>query len=205
MSNTRYRLEKIAVIGPLVDVGNLGIPSGVGYAMGNSHKFLDEEEAQDYLDDGPSIGGALLVPGYTGYRMGKSKRARQQVRRARRRSEKRANVLRGTRDLLRSNPQIKANILNTMRSGDITQKRNALDFVKFNKRVKLASDTALDMAESGGLGPQAEAVVSGVNEALQDAGYFAKQASDPWNSYASPLYDRPEEARQHRLDTLLRR
>lgn len=204
MSNTRHRLEKIAVIGPLVDVGNLGIPSGVGYAMGNSHKFLDEEEAQDYLDDGPSIGGALLVPGYTGYRMGKAKRARQQVRRGRRRREKRANVLRGTQAAL-SNAGSKAGILNAMRSGNMQQKRNALEFVKFNKRVKVASDSALNMAESGGLGPQAEAVVSGVNEALQDAGYFAKQASDPWNSYASPLYDRPEEARQHRLDTLLRR
>lgn len=160
MSRTRRRLEKIAVIGPLVDVSNLGIPSGIGYAMGSGHDFLDEDEAQDYIDDGASVAGTLLMPGYIGYRAGKAKKARRVVRKARRDREKRASA----------------------------------------QELEL-----LDMMHQGHFGEQAQAALMGVKEASADlGGYYDTEYAENVSSI-SDLYVDPEESRNQRLNTLLRR
>lgn len=160
MSNTRRRLEKIAVVGPLVDVANLGIPSGIGYAMGSGHDFIDEDDAQDYLDDGSSIAGTMLMPGYIGYRHGKAKKARKVVRRARRDREKKAS----------------------------------------SQELEL-----LDMIHQGHFGDQAQAALVGIKEASADLNAYEGVQQTEKVSSISDVYTDPEESRQHRLNTLLRR
>lgn len=76
---------------------------------------------------------------------------------------------------------------------------------------KLASDAQmlemLQMISEGHLGPQAQQAYHAIKEAQVEAEYaeWNKVASDPWNSYASPLFENAEESRHHRLNTLLRR
>jgi len=76
---------------------------------------------------------------------------------------------------------------------------------------KLASDEQmlelLQMISDGHLGTQAQQAYHAIKEAQAEAEYaeWNKVASDPWNSYASPLFEDAEESRHHRLNTLLRR
>jgi hypothetical protein len=74
--------EKTALVGPLVEALNLGIPSGIGYAVGSGKTPVSKDEARRQLDSGYSIGKGLLVPGYTGYRAGKNSAAREMLRAA---------------------------------------------------------------------------------------------------------------------------
>jgi len=66
--------EKKAFLGPSIDLGMAGIPSGIGYALGHNrgkNKALNGEDISE-----PSLLGKslkfLLMPGYTGYRFGKA-------------------------------------------------------------------------------------------------------------------------------------
>lgn len=74
--------EKTAVVGPLLEAVNLGIPSGIGYAIGANKTPVNRDEARRQLDSGYSVGKGLLVPGYTGYRAGKNSAAREMLRAA---------------------------------------------------------------------------------------------------------------------------
>jgi hypothetical protein len=74
--------EKTALVGPLLELGNLGIPSGIGYAVGANKTPVSKDEARRQLDSGYSVGKGLLVPGYTGYRAGKNSAAREMLRAA---------------------------------------------------------------------------------------------------------------------------
>lgn len=70
------RLEKKAIVGPLIDVANLGIPSAIGYAVGHgSHVTPEEAEARSKAGVNPLA--ALMVPGYFGYYHGERRRARE--------------------------------------------------------------------------------------------------------------------------------
>lgn len=77
--NIHEGIEKCAFIGPLLDIMNLGIPSGVGYAIGRTDHPRSKEQAEKYLRSHPSIAAALLMPGYTGYRIGRKSSAREAI------------------------------------------------------------------------------------------------------------------------------
>jgi hypothetical protein len=64
-------LEKIALIGPVAEAAGLGIPSAIGYHVGRAAGFREGKEESDKPGATRNILGALLVPGYVGYRMGK--------------------------------------------------------------------------------------------------------------------------------------
>ena len=59
----------------------------------------------------------------------------------------------------------------------------------------------------GAYGEQAQKALMGVREAQQEVlgSQISKEASDPWNTDTSPLFENPEESRKQRLNTLLRR
>ena len=67
----RY-FEKQALIGPLVDLGWIGLPSLVGYQMGRTR---GKEVAHTGKGESSTLGmllRSLLVPGAIGYEIGKS-------------------------------------------------------------------------------------------------------------------------------------
>ena len=64
-------MAKTAIVGPLTDLVNLGIPSMIGYHMGKNEGRLMAANKEP-MDD-RSIAAALLVPGALGYRYGKEK------------------------------------------------------------------------------------------------------------------------------------
>lgn len=68
-------IEKTAIVGPLMDVGNFGIPSAIGYAVGKG-EGREMAQAGEKMDK-QSILGALMVPGALGYRYGKKRGYRQ--------------------------------------------------------------------------------------------------------------------------------
>ncbi len=87
-------MAKVAVIGPLIDAGNLGIPSGIGYAMGN-------EAGRSKAREGKRLGSrnvpaALLVPGALGYRAGKTRGYRKEKREMRDEDRKKVAGILGT-------------------------------------------------------------------------------------------------------------
>ena len=59
----------------------------------------------------------------------------------------------------------------------------------------------------GAYGAHAQKALMGIKEAQAEALSLSntKIASDPWDTHESALYDNPEESRQQRLNTLLRR
>lgn len=76
------KLIKSAIIGPLADIGNLGIPSLVGASIGHNYHPADKEEYQDEMKsyDKASLAKALkylMIPGYTGYRLAKENRLKR--------------------------------------------------------------------------------------------------------------------------------
>jgi hypothetical protein len=63
--------EKTALVGPLTDLANLGIPSAIGYHIGRGH---GKEEGEKEVNPPSTLNKtvkALLIPGYMGYRIGK--------------------------------------------------------------------------------------------------------------------------------------
>ena len=78
---------KTAFVGPLADLGNLGIPSGIGYAMGRSDRPEDEEEARDQSKRPYNVPAGLLIPGYTGYHFGKKSRGKSSLESFKRKSK----------------------------------------------------------------------------------------------------------------------
>lgn len=61
---------KEAMVGPILDIGNLGIPSAIGYALGRGEGM---EMARSKVPMDPqSLAAALLLPGALGYRYGKA-------------------------------------------------------------------------------------------------------------------------------------
>lgn len=79
VAREHVELEKQAVIGPMVDIGNLGIPSAIGYHLG-------KKEGRERARHGEGMGSGstaakLLVPGAIGYRMGVKKGYRKTKRR----------------------------------------------------------------------------------------------------------------------------
>jgi hypothetical protein len=72
-----YAMEKEALVGPLLEAANLGLPSGLGYMVGADMRPPGEEAAKRRLKDRYSITKGLFVPGYTGYRAGKREAARE--------------------------------------------------------------------------------------------------------------------------------
>lgn len=90
MLRKKSELSKEALIGPAFELGNLGIPSAIGYLAGRAKEKNDtltmsdiagsEDEFRKLLldrlrQDKPSALGRaskfMLIPGYTGYRFGK--------------------------------------------------------------------------------------------------------------------------------------
>jgi len=70
-------LQKEALIGPMMELSGLGLPSAAGYAIGRTDRPMGREGAKKRLEEGYSIGKGLLIPGYTGYRAGKRSAARE--------------------------------------------------------------------------------------------------------------------------------
>jgi hypothetical protein len=72
------QLVKTSFYGPMAEMLTLGAPSGLGYLMGKHENLGDATsvtEEQDYYNR-KSLGKALkylMLPGYTGYRIGKRK------------------------------------------------------------------------------------------------------------------------------------
>ena len=64
--------DKLGFIGPIVEAGNIGIPSLLGYALGKS----STPDLEKDVDHKYSIPHALLIPGYTGYHYGIRESAR---------------------------------------------------------------------------------------------------------------------------------
>lgn len=66
--------EKVALIGPLADLANLGIPSAAGYVAGRASGAAEAASGKK-LDEPGAVGKAvkwLLIPGYTGWRYGRA-------------------------------------------------------------------------------------------------------------------------------------
>ena len=65
-------LEKKALIGPMVDIGTLGMPSMLGYQLGKNLGMSTEADVLDEDEPGrlKKLLAYGLIPGYTGYRMG---------------------------------------------------------------------------------------------------------------------------------------
>ena len=64
---------KIALVGPALDLANLGIPSLVGYHIGKAQGTAEgKEEVNKPSTLGKLLKGAL-IPGYIGYRVGKGR------------------------------------------------------------------------------------------------------------------------------------
>jgi len=63
-------LEKQAIIGPAFDIANLGVPSGLGALIGR-YGDMDEYEAEKVHHTPYGLGKGLLIPGYTGYHIGR--------------------------------------------------------------------------------------------------------------------------------------
>ncbi len=66
--------KKYALLGPVMDIGWLGLPSVIGYQMGKEEGLemaKHREAAPDYGVD--SFLAHLFVPGAFGYQMGKRK------------------------------------------------------------------------------------------------------------------------------------
>lgn len=62
---------KTAIIGPVIDIGNLGIPSLVGYSLGKSEALASRDKTEKNAPSSASKAiKYLMVPGYTGYRRG---------------------------------------------------------------------------------------------------------------------------------------
>jgi hypothetical protein len=67
-------LEKQAIIGPMYDIGNLGVPSAIGALIGR-YNDMDEDEAEEVHRTPYGLGKGLLIPGYTGYHIGRKYKA----------------------------------------------------------------------------------------------------------------------------------
>lgn len=65
-------LEKIAVVGPAIDLHNLMIPSLVGYQLGKAVGHAEAAAGKKFTRDAGDIAALLLVPGATGYQIGKA-------------------------------------------------------------------------------------------------------------------------------------
>ena len=61
-------LTKVAVIGPMTDMGLLGLPSIVGYQMGK-RRGREMVEGQEEIEP-ESFAAQMVIPGRFGYRMG---------------------------------------------------------------------------------------------------------------------------------------
>lgn len=71
-------IVKTALVGPLADFVNFGLPSVAGYFTGKAEA---RESGETEERDPPSKAGKaakwLLIPGYTGYRYGKAEGRRE--------------------------------------------------------------------------------------------------------------------------------
>lgn len=61
---------KTAVIGPLLDIGSYGVPSGVGYLLGRSKGRIRERNNEEYKEHPYESVHQWLVPGAFGYHQG---------------------------------------------------------------------------------------------------------------------------------------
>lgn len=82
-------VEKEAIIGPLADISNLGIPSAVGYALGREEGRSMARSGEPM--DERSMAAALLVPGALGFRAGK-KSAYKSQKKAMKRGKKKESM-----------------------------------------------------------------------------------------------------------------
>ncbi len=74
----KHAEEKRAGVGPVLDISLAGIPSAIGYAEG-ARVPVNEREAQEYLQRGFSLPGFALMPGYTGYHLGRRAAAQRVI------------------------------------------------------------------------------------------------------------------------------
>jgi len=68
--------EKTAVVGWLTDASNLGIPSGIGYALGRGDRPESRGEARREAERDYNYLAGAVIPGYTGWHYGKKSRAK---------------------------------------------------------------------------------------------------------------------------------
>lgn len=66
--------EKQAIVGPLISLNMLGIPEALGYAAGNAGQ-MSTAAAQDEQKRRYNIAAGALIPGYTGYHIGRKNKA----------------------------------------------------------------------------------------------------------------------------------
>lgn len=82
-----YGLTKEALIGPMLELNMLGLPSAMGYLGGyagmgprKEHTQMSDEELQEERKRGYSAFKGLFVPGYSGYHYGRRAGAREEQR-----------------------------------------------------------------------------------------------------------------------------
>lgn len=73
-----YGLTKEALIGPMLELNMLGLPSALGYLGGyagmgprKDHTQMSDEELQEERKRGYSALKGLVIPGYSGYHYGR--------------------------------------------------------------------------------------------------------------------------------------
>ena len=93
-------LEKIALTGPAGELAMLGMPSVVGHSMGRATPVSSKEEAEEILSFmakgkkkriGASIRdilGFTFIPGYTGYRMGRTAAGKAYLKKLKKKKKK---------------------------------------------------------------------------------------------------------------------
>ena len=66
------QLEKIAVVGPMLDVGMLGLPSAAGYVVGKDSGATAAAAGREHPGSrsGTDMAALALVPGSIGYQIG---------------------------------------------------------------------------------------------------------------------------------------
>lgn len=73
--------QKTALIGPTLDLVNLGIPSAIGYLAGSSG--VTDAEAEQAANRRYSIPAGVFIPGYTGYHFGAKREGERRLARMR--------------------------------------------------------------------------------------------------------------------------
>jgi len=94
-------LEKIAVVGPAIDLHNLMIPSLVGYQLGKAVGHAEAAAGKKFTRDAGDIAALLLVPGATGYQIGKAHGHTEE-------KEKKASELSALAGMMANSPVLRA-------------------------------------------------------------------------------------------------
>jgi hypothetical protein len=87
----------------------------------------------------------------------------------------------------------------------MSRTRSRLNKVALEKNASEVQGLSQRWAETGALGKVAQAAAAGIKEASEDSRHYRGVQKLEKVSSISDLYTDPEQSRQHRLNTLLRR